>query len=492
MPFIKWNEADDAKNGTDDVDKVYIGSDQVYPSSSNQSGVIISGGDDEVVANDYNMHIFWPNGATSFTVQNTGYVRLMMVAAGGAGGNAQKGAGGGGAGGLLWWSEEFPIVQAGTYTVDVGLGVSAANGGNTELTLPDGFTKFTAVGGGKGGLGEIGGGPTNGSTGGSGGGAGQGNGQSRNGGGNTSGQGNPGGQPRGGNWIAGGGGGGRGSRGGNGSGSTGVTSGGAGGAGILINATGVATYYAGGGGGNPESNASCGGNGGSGGLGGGGNAGKCGNGGVGGDALGGGGGAGGNVRGGHGVLVIGTHLDTTNYINTPYSNPRALSSSVNVSVNGGKYLFDGQEGDFWTVNTGVYTFNNVPSSHPIAFMTQQAGSGLVVAGGNPSNFVGSKTSTIDGYTYSYYDGTIILQVLEPCNTFSFECYYHGAMGGEDKIRYYNDDITPDDISLQISQLILQDQGLQVYIPLSSILHIIRGAVYGLANRTKFDGQIINL
>ena len=281
------------------------------------------------------------NGAT-FTVQNTGFVRLMMVAAGGAGGNAQKGAGGGGAGGLLWWSEDFPLVQAGTYTVDVGLGASAANGGNTELTMPDGFTKFTAVGGGTGGLGEIGGGPTNGAAGGSGGGAGQGNNQSRGGGANTSGQGNPGGNPRGGNWIAGGGGGGRGARGGNGSGSTGVTNGGAGGAGILIKVTGVASFYAGGGGGNPESNASCGGGGGTGGLGGGGNAGKCGTGGIGGDALGGGGGAGGNARGGHGVLVIGTHLDTTNYINI-HSNPRALPSSVNVSVSGGKYLFDGQE-----------------------------------------------------------------------------------------------------------------------------------------------------
>lgn len=34
MPSIKWNEADDVKNGTDDVDKVYIGSDQVYPAAS--------------------------------------------------------------------------------------------------------------------------------------------------------------------------------------------------------------------------------------------------------------------------------------------------------------------------------------------------------------------------------------------------------------------------------------------------------------------------
>ena len=184
-----------------------------------------------------------------------------------------------------------------------------------------------------------------------------------------------------------------------------------------------------------------GGGGGAGGLGGGGNAGKCGTGGIGGRTWwrwwcww--------NARGGHGVLYW------------PFRYYQLFNmysildfDSVNVSVSGGKYLFDGQEGDFWTVNTGVYMFNNVPSSHPMAFMTQQAGSGLVIAGGNPSNFVGSKTSSIDGYTYNYYDGSIILQVLEPCNTFSFECYYHGAMGGEDKMRYYNDDITPDDISL---------------------------------------------
>ena len=59
MPYIKWEEADDVKSGNrltrgiDNVDKVYIGSDQVYPTGPAQSGVIISGGDDEVVANDY-------------------------------------------------------------------------------------------------------------------------------------------------------------------------------------------------------------------------------------------------------------------------------------------------------------------------------------------------------------------------------------------------------------------------------------------------------
>ena len=119
-------------------------------------------------------------------------------------------------------------------------------------------------------------------------------------------------------------------------------------------------------------------------------------------------------------------------VNVPNNN-YALGSPVNVTVSGGKIYFDGQDPDQYTVTSGAYVFQNIPSSHPIAFTTNQAGQN-VVFGGQGANSVGQKTSTIDGQTYTYWHGTIILYITGPSNDFSYECYYHGPMGGQDRMK----------------------------------------------------------
>ena len=58
-------------------------------------------------------------------------------------------------------------------------------------------------------------------------------------------------------------------------------------------------------------------------------------------------------------------------------NNYALGSNVDVTVSGGNY-FDGQ--DNYTVTTGAYLFQNVPSSHPMAFTMNQAGQNVVFGG----------------------------------------------------------------------------------------------------------------
>ena len=69
----------------------------------------------------------------------------------------------------------------------------------------------------------------------------------------------------------------------------------------------------------------------------------------------------------------------------------------------------------------------------MAFTMNQAGQN-VVFGGQGANAVGQKTSTIDGQTYTYWYGDIILYITGPSNDFSYECYYHGPMGGQDRMK----------------------------------------------------------
>jgi hypothetical protein len=246
----------------------------------------------------YTIHTF--TGSATFTPSFTGPVEVLVVAGGGAGGGGDVG-GGGGAGGLLYVSS-YGVSQSTGITVTIGAGgAGVANaslaGGNGSNSV---FGGLTAIGGG-GGAGYTKG---TGNDGGSGGGAtyfGV-------GGKGIPGQGNDGGT--GGVAVApypqcGGGGAGQ-----IGLPATGSTIAGNGGAGLPYSISGFSTYYAGGGGGATEGDASVPGTPGTGGLGGGGNggsqgAGTLGKNGV--DGLGGGGGgcdpqAG--ATGGSGIVIV--------------------------------------------------------------------------------------------------------------------------------------------------------------------------------------------
>ena len=201
----------------------------------------------------YRLHLFTNTGNTTFTVTKGGEVEYLIVAGGGGGGSRH--AGGGGAGGLL---TGFTTVTPQSYTVTVGaggpsfftpgqtIGYDGENGANSSAF------GFTADGGGGGGGASSSGG--NGKAGGSGGGARENT--NRIGGAGTVGQGFSGGDGNtSGTWAGGGGGGGCGQAGQHGgSGGRGIPSGGNGGNGLLLNISGVNTFYAGGGGGSTYGN----------------------------------------------------------------------------------------------------------------------------------------------------------------------------------------------------------------------------------------------
>ena len=252
----------------------------------------------------YRIHTFTTSG--TFVAPSAASIVEVLVVAGGGGGGTQRG-GGGGAGGMLA-SSSFQITPSATYSVTVGAGGASDTNGNSST-----FSNITAVGGGKGGYGISGSPNCNGGNGGSGGGAAEcwplASGTTGTG---IGGQGNDGGA----NYVGGepynGGGGG-------GAGDVGVDNTGTlanGGDGLTSSITGVATYYAGGGGcggyGSP-------GTGGIGGEGGGGN-GTVGNsvsavGASGTPYTGGGGGGGGNGGaggpGGSGVVIVRYVIPTT-------------------------------------------------------------------------------------------------------------------------------------------------------------------------------------
>ena len=86
------------------------------------------------------------------------------------------------------------------------------------------------------------------------------------------------------------------------------------------------------------------------------------------------------------------------------------------------------------------TFKGVTAAHPIAFHTKNS-SGTSFATVTGTTSAGSKVG-LDGQTYSFYYGDVTLTITSSSlwsstsgNTISLECYYHGYMGGQDKIQY---------------------------------------------------------
>ena len=116
--------------------------------------------------------------------------------------------------------------------------------------------------------------------------------------------------------------------------------------------------------------------------------------------------------------------------------------SIDVTVenagNGNKYVFNGYNSDdyIFKLTQGTYTFNNIPVGHPIAFHTKD----ISTPGGNPAmaysgtNIAGSKKGEDDN-TYNYYYGTVTLSVTDVFLDTSFECFYHGYMGGKNIFNY---------------------------------------------------------
>jgi len=130
-----------------------------------------------------------------------------------------------------------------------------------------------------------------------------------------------------------------------------------------------------------------------------------------------------------------TTTTTTTTTSTPTSAEYCLisgSAGNNLAYNGGEYSFNGYSG-LYGMTTGTYTFKNVSASHPIAFLN--FGKTNVVSYSGQYN-AGNKQG-LDGNQYSYYYGDVTVTVSGNFGFLSYECYYHGYMGGQNNIIYDN-------------------------------------------------------
>ena len=387
------------------------------------------GGTKEIVNNNLIIHTFDSDGTFTIFPYDDDQVNFqakinVLLVGGGGGGGPYDGAGGGGAGEVINSDHQAP---KGSMNIVLGSGGDVAyNGLNSTLSVLD----LVALGGGAGGSAFL----DDAQRGASGGGAG---GRSDKLGGLGM-RGNSGGAAIGN--VGGGGGGGAGEKGQN---AGAVKNAGSGGDGIAVtlNKGSTYTYYGGGGAGDAFTAVSI-----NGGLGGGGS--TFSKNGV--DGLG-GGGAGYGGSGGKGYCIISYKPittpppTTTTSTTTTTAKPQVClpsgDGSIDVTIvnqDGNKYVFNDQSSKdyIFKANTGVYVFNNIPVDHPIAFHTSD--SNLFYTGTSSPLRQPAK----DGQNRDYYSGTVKLEVRGNFNTISYECYYHGYMGGQDNLVYNSGCVSP--------------------------------------------------
>ncbi len=107
-----------------------------------------------------------------------------------------------------------------------------------------------------------------------------------------------------------------------------------------------------------------------------------------------------------------------------------LTPITSVQAVGGQYQFNGSYG-IYGINLGTYEIQGVPSSHPIAFLNNGKESIVSYSG---QNNAGTKVGS-DGNTYTYYYGDVTLTINGDFGVISYDCYYHGYMGGQNNLNY---------------------------------------------------------
>ena len=127
---------------------------------------------------------------------------------------------------------------------------------------------------------------------------------------------------------------------------------------------------------------------------------------------------------------------------TPSKTQVCLDGSIDVTIantgDGNRYVFDSNSSNThrFKATTGTYVFNNVPSSHPIALHNN--GKPIAYSG---TTLAGNKAG-LDGNNYDFYYGTVSGVISGNFGTTSYECYYHGYMGGQDNLIYDNSCTSP--------------------------------------------------
>lgn len=137
------------------------------------------------------------------------------------------------------------------------------------------------------------------------------------------------------------------------------------------------------------------------------------------------------------TTIIPTTLEPTTTSSTTVATTAQYCLSTAASGNtatygGGQYIFNGNYG-LYGMTTGTYVFKNISASHPIAFLNYGKTNNITYSG----QYAGGSKQAQDGYQYTYYYGDVTVTVTGDFGFLSYECLYHGYMGGENNIIYDN-------------------------------------------------------
>ena len=110
-----------------------------------------------------------------------------------------------------------------------------------------------------------------------------------------------------------------------------------------------------------------------------------------------------------------------------------------VDDNGNKYVFNNKttynSHIKWGLNTGIYTFKNISSSHPMAILNADKTELISYIGDDSKKFSKTVTDTTSDGDYDFYYGDITVTVSGDFEDVSIYCYNHDYMGGENLLRF---------------------------------------------------------
>ena len=145
-------------------------------------------------------------------------------------------------------------------------------------------------------------------------------------------------------------------------------------------------------------------------------------------------------------------IEYNNEINYSDIYMNLTSNIIEVSVapdgEGFLYLFNNESYinyNYLGLEIGIYYFNNIPDGHPLGFVIDDTSKFEVISG---TVFEGG-TKEINGINVTYYTGNITVDIKKDFGIISYSCYYHGYMGGENRIKFRTDIIDNNDIYTEI-------------------------------------------
>ena len=114
-----------------------------------------------------------------------------------------------------------------------------------------------------------------------------------------------------------------------------------------------------------------------------------------------------------------------------------LLRAFEVSVISSQYVLNGGSSYVaqYGVGTGIYSFENVPETHPLAIISS---SGITYEGDASKKF----TKDVSGISTDFYYGDIKVIISADFGTASLYCYYHGYMGGQNMLLYQTSSALP--------------------------------------------------